>query len=238
MRSEHKGLGQAKDVSRFIIAIDGPSAAGKSTISRILAQRLGLVYINTGAMYRALAYKAAQQALDFNDPEALSRVAEGLNLTMRGEPDQLQIVVDGEDVTEAIRSPEISQLSSVASAVPGVRRAMVALQRALGAKGGVVLEGRDIGTQVFPNADLKVFLTANPEVRARRRWIEEHSAGHPLTLEQLAEEIRARDLRDQTRADSPLRRADDAVVIDTSTLGLEEAVEQIVQLVGKKVQGS
>ncbi|MBI4469909.1 MAG: (d)CMP kinase [Acidobacteria bacterium] len=219
----------SREPCRLIIAIDGPSAAGKSTISRLLARRLGLQFINTGAMYRAVAYKASRSGVDVFDTGSISRLADQSNIELKGDPDDLRIFCDGEDVTRALRSPEVSRLSSIVSAVPGVRRAMVAAQRKMGERGGVVLEGRDIGTQVFPQADYKFFLVADPEVRARRRWEEERTAGHELTFDQLRSEIDERDRRDETRGDSPLRRASDAILIDSSKLTIEEVVEQILE---------
>ncbi len=197
----------------------------------MLAKRLGLQFINTGAMYRAIALKAVQRGADFDDPGALTRLAEETVVELKGDPDNLRVFCDGADVTDAIRTPEASHFSSVVSTVPGVRRAMVAAQRRMGEHGGVVLEGRDIGTQVFPHADFKFFLVADPEVRARRRWEEERNAGHDLTFEQLQEEIRQRDLRDQTRSDSPLRRAKDAVLVDSTHLSAEEVVEHMVEMI-------
>ncbi len=231
MTFETKGGSNRKPVSQLIVAIDGPTAAGKSTVGKLVAKRLGLLFINTGAMYRALAYKAAREGIDLEDSDALTRLANHSQIELTGDPDHARVSVDGEDVTTAIRTPTISRLSSVISTVSGVRRAMVISQRRMCERGGVVLEGRDIGTHVFPQADIKIFLGADPEIRAQRRWEEERNAGHESTLSQLKQEIVQRDSRDENRHDSPLRPAEDAVFIDSSSLGVDEVVERILELI-------
>lgn len=212
----------------MIIAIDGPAGAGKSTVSRALAKRLGYTYIDTGAMYRALAWKALQLRLRLDDERALTELAETVTIALQGEPDRLRVFIDGQDVTDAIRTPQVSEASSLIAAIPGVRRALVEQQQRMGQAGGVVLEGRDIGTRVFPHADVKFYLDADLDVRARRRWLEERARGRDLTLAQARREVEARDRRDQERQDSPLRPPDDAILIDSSTLSVEQVVETML----------
>lgn len=219
---------------KLIIAIDGPAGAGKSTVSRQLAKRLGYAYIDTGAMYRALAWKALQQGLSLDDEVGLTRLAETSHITLHGEPDHLRVLIDGEDVTDLIRSQPISEATSQMSTLAGVRRALVAQQRRMGQHGGVVLDGRDIGTQVFPQADVKFYLDAALEVRARRRMAEELSRGRRLTIEQARDEVQQRDRRDTERAVSPLQRADDAVYIDSSEMTVEQVVEQMLIVIDRR----
>ena len=214
-----------------MVAIDGPSGAGKSTIARRLASRLGFVYIDTGAMYRAVALWAERQGVD---PADMHR-AEQLAIAAQIELAPGRILLNGEDVTEAIRRPEISNGASKISAVPGVRRAMVGKQREIGEQTSVVMEGRDIGTVVFPQADVKVFLDANPAERVRRRYVELAAKGETISSEQLASEMRERDQRDTTRADAPLSQAPDAVYLDSTSMGIEEVEEAILKIVRTRV---
>jgi len=214
-----------------VVAIDGPSGAGKSTIARRLASRLGFVYIDTGAMYRAVALWAERQGVD---PADMHR-AEQLAIAAQIELAPGRILLNGEDVTEAIRRPEISNGASKISAVPGVRRAMVGKQREIGEQTSVVMEGRDIGTVVFPQADVKVFLDANPAERVRRRYVELAAKGETISSEQLASEMRERDQRDTTRADAPLSQAPDAVYLDSTSMGIEEVEEAILKIVRTRV---
>lgn len=214
-----------------MIAIDGPSGAGKSTIARRLAARLGFTYIDTGAMYRAVALWASRQGVDTGDMHR----AEQLALAAHIELSPGRIALNGEDITEAIRTPEMSNGASKISAIPGVRRAMVAKQREIGESTSVVMEGRDIGTVVFPHADVKVFLDANPAERVRRRHAELALKGQQISAEQLASEMRERDERDSTRADAPLTQAPDAVYLDSSGMGIEEVEEAILKIVRSRV---
>jgi CMP/dCMP kinase len=216
---------------RVVVAIDGPSGAGKSTIARRLATRLGFTYIDTGAMYRAVALWAARQGVDLADMHR----AEQLALAAHIELAPGRIMLNGEDITEAIRTPEMSNDASKISAISGVRRAMVAKQREIGEVTSVVMEGRDIGTVVFPLADVKVFLDANPAERVRRRHAELAAKGQIISEEQLAAEMRERDLRDSTRADAPLSQAPDAVYFDSSGMGIEEVEEAILKIVRARV---
>jgi len=214
---------------RLIIAIDGPAGAGKSTIAREIARRLGYLFINTGAMYRAIAWKALAEGVALEDAEAVGTLAQRAVIELSGPVDALEVEIDGQVVTRAIVTPEISRAASIVSAIPAVRRALVAQQQALGAEGGVVMEGRDIGTHVFPNADIKVFLDATAEARARRRWLEEQQRGPTsLPLAQIQTEIEERDARDRSRADSPLVQAADALYLDSSEMTIEDVIEAIL----------
>ena len=220
----------------MIIAIDGPSGAGKSTLGKMLAKKLNLLYLDTGAMYRAVGLAVARAAADFADTEKTAEIARASKIELVGEPENLQILLNDENVSGAIRTPEIGQAASVVSAISEVRKILVEHQRTLGENSprGCVLDGRDIGTVVFPNADIKFFLTAAPEARARRRFQEDAARGINTTFEQTLDEINLRDKRDVSRADSPLSIAGDAVVIDTSQLNLVEAFEQIIEIIGDK----
>lgn len=217
----------------MIIAIDGPSGAGKSTLGKMVAKKLGLLYLDTGAMYRAVALAVMRKGVKFSDTAAVADIAENAKIELLGEPDALKVYLDGDDVSVDIRTLEIAQAASVVSTISEVRRIMVEHQRAIGlsAPVGCVLEGRDIGSVVFPNADIKFFLTAKPEARARRRHTEDQSKGRISTYEQTLAEINERDERDVNRADSPLTIAEDAYVIDTSELDLTEVFEQMLERV-------
>lgn len=214
----------------MIIAIDGPAGAGKSTVARGVAAALGCTYIDSGAMYRAVAWLARERGVDFADAEALTAVAEGADLRFQRLDGRQVLLVDGRPLDQEIRTPEISHLSSVVSVVPGVRRAMVAQQQRMGACGGVVMEGRDIGTVVFPEADVKVFLTASEEERARRRTAELRSRGADASYEEVLNEVRQRDERDRNREHSPLAAAPDSVEIQTDGLTVQEVIQCILRL--------
>lgn len=215
------------------IAIDGPAGAGKSTVARRVASALRLTYIDTGAMYRAVAWKALQTGVDTTDATALAMLAQNLHLQFSVlMPDMQQTVhVDGEDVTGAIRTPHVSSVTSAISAFPALRRVIVEQQRRMGQVDarGVVLEGRDIGTVVFPDAQLKIFLTASDEERARRRVEELQAKGMAVDYAQTLAEQRERDARDSQRADSPLIPASDAVMLNTDGLSIEDVVERILE---------
>jgi cytidylate kinase len=216
----------------FIIAIDGPSGAGKSTLGRRLARELGLLYIDTGAMYRAVALAAAREGADPSDADGVAEVARRASIRLEGDPDSLRVILDGRDVSEEIRGEGVGSAASVVSTIPAVRREMVRRQREMGAGGvGVVLDGRDIGTVVFPSADVKFFLTAVPEERARRRFDEERAKALGQSFEETLADINERDRRDSTRDDSPLRAASDAVVIDTTELSIEEVFQRMTQVI-------
>lgn len=226
--------GSRSSRSQPIIAIDGPVGAGKSTIAWAVAQRLQYRYVDTGAMYRSVALMAMQRGIDLRDEPGVVAVARFLDFQFVPHEGGQRALVNGVDVTEGIRRPEVSEGASVVSAYPGVREAMVAVQRRLGAGGGVVMEGRDIGTVVFPDAEVKVFLDASPEERARRRYNELRARGVEVAFEELRQVEEERDERDRTRAHSPLRRASDALVIDTTARSVDETVQQIIAMVHKR----
>ncbi|MBK7394280.1 MAG: (d)CMP kinase [Chloracidobacterium sp.] len=220
----------------MIIAIDGPSGAGKSTLGKMLAKKLNLLYLDTGAMYRAVALAVTRAGVPFRDIDRIADIAENSEIDLVGEPDAMKVMLDGEDVSVDIRTLDAAQSASVVSTISEVRRIMVEHQRIIGnsAPNGCVLEGRDIGSVVFPHADIKFFLTAKPEARARRRHTEDQAKGRISTYEQTLAEINERDERDVSREDSPLTISDDAVVIDTSELDLYEVFEQMLAKVGEK----
>lgn len=219
----------------MIIAIDGPSGAGKSTLGKMLAKKLNLLYLDTGAMYRAVALAVTRAGVTFDDVERVAEIAESAKIELKGEPDTMKVMLDGEDVSVEIRYLEVAQAASVVSTISEVRRIMVEHQRAIGESSptGCVLEGRDIGSVVFPNATIKFFLTATPDARARRRYMEDQSKGRISTYEQTLAEINERDKRDTTRVDSPLTIAADAVVIDTSELDLSEVFETMLSKINE-----
>ena len=220
---------------RPIVAIDGPAGAGKSTIARTVAERLGYVYVDTGAMYRSVAWKSLQEDVPLSDADGISALARSMTIRFARNDGQ-RVYADDTDVTEAIRAPQVTQLSSPVSAISGVRRRLVEMQREMGANGGVVMEGRDIGTVVFPDAEVKVFLSASPEERARRRHRELAEKGIPASLEDLTAQMRERDIRDSTREDSPLKQAQDATLIDTDGMTINEVVDAVIELWTKKVE--
>lgn len=215
----------------FVVTIDGPAAAGKSTTAREVARRLGFLYLDTGALYRALALKFQWNGLSPDDPEAAGRVLAETTLDLSGVPDRPHVWLDGQDVAEEIRTPAVSELSSRLAALPAVRRRLVEIQRALRAHGAVVAEGRDLGTVVFPDADVKIYLDADPRARARRRARELEGRGLPAALDRVLEELERRDDRDRTRADSPLVPAADAVVVDGTQRDVEAVVEEVLRVI-------
>jgi len=212
----------------MIIAIDGPSGSGKSTLGRMLARSLQLLYIDTGSMYRAVALAVIEAQVDPGNKEAVVALANTIEIDLEGDPDSLAVLLNGRDVTDQIRTETVTAMSSVVSTIPGVRRAMVERQRALG-KRGAVLNGRDIGTVVFPDADVKFFLTAQPEERAERRYKEDQmTASSSATYAETLADMIERDRRDSTRADSPLKVADDAIVIDSTGKSIEQTFEEMM----------
>ncbi len=222
--------------SPVIVAIDGPSGAGKSTVAKILASRLGVPYIDTGAMYRAVGVAVRERGIGvpIADAADVERLAESLAIELETSGKEVRVFVNGREVTAAIREPEISRYASAVSAIPGVRRRLVALQRRLAAERGGVMEGRDIGTRVFPGTPHKFFLTASPRVRARRRAAELASRGTPQSYEEVLAEMERRDTDDQTRKDSPLTHDETYVVVDSTA----RTVEDVVSEIERRVRGS
>jgi len=223
---------------RLTIAIDGPAGSGKSSVARLVAQKLGYVYLDSGAMYRAVALNALQDGgFALSSESELVALARDSHIELRPVPSSLQdpcihnrVLLNGVDVTQSIRTNEVAQAASRVATIAGVRKILVAEQQRAGAGGGVVMEGRDIGTVVFPNAELKIFLDAAPEARAERRWKEHHEKGEHLELEQVLEEVHERDKRDTQRKVSPLVRAADAVLVDNTAMDVEQTARLIVLL--------
>jgi cytidylate kinase len=215
---------------KLIIAIDGPVGSGKSTLARRVAAMMGYIYIDTGAMYRAMALKAQRRGISFDALDALTALASETRIDLRASEPTQQVFLDGEDVTAVIRTPEVAQAASKVAVVAGVRKVLVAEQRRAGESGGVVMEGRDIGSVVFPDAHLKIFLTASPEIRAERRWREHQQKGDAIDLARTLDEIHERDRRDRERKTSPLVRALDAVVVDSTAMEPEEVARLVVML--------
>jgi len=221
---------------RLVIAIDGPVGAGKSTAARRLAEALGYLYIDSGAMYRALGRKAVQAGVDLHDPARLADLAAATDIRVAAGGSGPRVLVDGEDVTDALRTPAMDLASSLVSVVPEVRRRLVTIQRAMAKAGGIVMDGRDIGTVVFPDADVKIFLDAPHEVRARRRHLELVEKGLAPSSE-VGSDLAGRDRRDSEREVSPLKMADDAVRIDTASVNIDEVVKAVLKAVDERLRG-
>jgi len=215
----------------LIVAIDGPSGAGKSTLAKRVAKEFGLTYLDTGAMYRALAVKLLRRGLDLADDEGLIKLVGSTEIDLAERNGRVEVLLDGEEVSDLIRTPAVSQMASRASALPVVRKRMLELQRALGRRGNVVAEGRDIGTAVFPEAQVKIYLDASAQERARRRFQELRAAGRAVSLEETLREMEERDKRDRERDLAPLRKAEDAVAIDSSALGADGVAERVIQAI-------
>jgi CMP/dCMP kinase len=221
---------------KIIIAIDGPAGSGKSTTARLAAKNLGLIYIDTGAMYRAVALKVIKSGCKIDDVEKITKIVKSIKINFERVEEEQRIFLNGDDVSEEIRTPEVTNASSPVSAIPAVREVMVELQRKLGKNGGVVMEGRDIGTVVFPEADFKFFLIASLGERAKRRFAEMQKKGMNVNLYDLEKEILARDVRDTSRDTSPLVKAKDAFEIDTTGLSIDEQVGKILSIVNEKLK--
>lgn len=219
---------------RPVVTIDGPAGSGKSTTARMVARRLGYTYLDTGAMYRAMTVKALKMGVDLDDPDALARLARETDIAVRPDPDGTRVILDGVDVTGRIRTPEVTRASSPVSAAGGVRKRMVELQRKLGEGGGVVAEGRDIGSVVFKKAEVKIYLDASLACRAARRKKELDAAGRSVTLENMEKDIESRDAYDSSREHSPLVIPEDSIIVDTTDMTIDEQVERVIEEVRKK----
>ena len=218
----------------LVVTLDGPAGSGKSTAAKLLAKRLGFLYLDTGAMYRAVALKALREGLPPTDHKALSTLATRSRVTFRVDPGhRVRVLLDGSDVTDQIRQPKVAEAASIVATIPGVRRALVRQQRAIGARGRVVAEGRDTGTVVFPKAELKVFLTAEVTERAKRRFKDLRAGGHSVTFEEVLKDLKRRDKRDRQRKASPLRRAERAVRIDNTGLKSTQVIDKLLDYVRK-----
>lgn len=217
------------------IAIDGPAGAGKSTIAKLLAARLGYVYVDTGAIYRTVGLYARQHGVDKDDSAGIVALLPEIQIDLCYGPEGQKMLLCGEDVTEQIRTPEISAYASKVSAIPDVRSFLLEMQRDLARRQNVIMDGRDIGTVVLPDAAVKIFLTAAPEVRAKRRWLQYQEQGRSQSYDEVLAEVNARDLADSTRSISPLRQAEDAVLADTSDLDLCESVALLEKIIEDKL---
>jgi cytidylate kinase len=235
LRPRGKPRPSGRRVKRLTIAIDGPSGAGKSTVARSLAKRLGYVYIDTGAMYRSLALRVKEKGILPENELTLSQLALSIHIHFVTGGGQTRVFCEGEDITEAIRTPEISRLASSISKQKGVREALVQMQRKMGKEGGVILEGRDIGTVVFPGADVKFYLDAESDERVRRRYDEMVEKGMKVDFKETQGELSQRDYNDMHRVHSPLKKADDAVFIDSTHRSVEEVVEEMVQVIKERM---
>ncbi|MDB6352262.1 (d)CMP kinase [Trichococcus sp. K1Tr] len=219
-------------VKKMNIAIDGPASAGKSTIAKKVAEKLGYIYLDTGAMYRTLTYAALSNGSDLHDEEALHKLLQGIRITFSTAENEMQrVFLNEEDVTESIRSEQVTQNVSLVSSFAKVREEMVARQKSIARSGGVVMDGRDIGTVVLPDAEVKIFMTATAEERALRRYKENMAKGMTTSLEELTEDMKRRDHLDSTRTISPLKKADDAIVLDSTHLEIDEVVKRILGII-------
>jgi len=221
-------------VRKPVVTIDGPAGSGKSTTARMVARQLGYTYLDTGAMYRAMTVKALRTGVDLDDPGALARQARETDIAIRPDPDGTRVILDGTDVTDEIRTPEVTQASSIVAAAEGVRKRMVELQRQVGAGGGIVAEGRDMGSVVFKDAEIKIYLDASLGCRAVRRKKELEVAGTAVDLEKMEKDIESRDVYDSSREHSPLIIPEGSIIVDTTEMTIEEQVERVIQEVRKK----
>ena len=218
------------------VSIEGPSGAGKSTVARAAAARLGYVYVDTGAMYRAIGLAVCRRGIAEEDTAGIIAVLPEIRLAITYQNGAQHVVLNGEDVSEAIRTPEIARYASKVSAVPAVRQFLLDVQRGMAENGNILMDGRDIGTVILPQAQVKIFLTASVEARAERRYLELCEKGQAVTREQVAADIAERDRQDMTRAIAPLRQAEDAVLLDTSALTLEESIQAVLRIIQEKTE--
>lgn len=218
-------------MEKLVIAIDGPSGSGKSTVGKAIARQLGYLYIDSGAVYRAVGLKALETNTPLEDAVAAARLARNSDIRLEGDPDHLRVLLEGRDVTTEIRLPDASRASSVVATITEVREAVVEKLREMARAGGVVMDGRDIGTKVFPDAQVKLFLDASLDVRARRRYEEERVRGRDVSVEQIRAELEERDRRDRERTATPLVKAPEAIFIDTSHMPLDSVVQRVLEIV-------
>ena len=218
------------------IAIDGPAGAGKSTIAKKVAKELSFIYVDTGAMYRAMAYYLLSQGIKGDEQEAIAEKCQGADISIESKDGEQIVILNGENVNGVIRTEEVGNMASVSSANPKVREHLLKLQRTLAASNDVVMDGRDIGTTILPDAEVKIYLTASPETRAKRRALEYEQKGIACDINQICQDIVARDLRDMNREISPLKQAEDAVLVDSSEMGIDEVVNAILHVYRQKVQ--
>jgi len=221
-------------MQNIIIAIDGPSGVGKSTLGKEVARRLGYLFIDSGAVYRAVGLKAIESGISLEDHPSITQAARQSDIRLEGDPDNLKTFLDGREVTREIRTPEASRAASVVATIPEVREVVVDKLRAMADIRNVVMDGRDVGTKIFPRAQVKVFLEASNDVRARRRWIEEIERGRDVSFAEISSELDERDRRDRERAATPLVRADDAILIDTSDTSIEGVIERVLEIVNSR----
>lgn len=232
----HGAKALRKDLSKIInVAIDGPAGSGKSTVAKMIAEKLGILYLDTGAMYRAIALKCVRENADYAEKEVVRHLVDRLDLKIDYKDGKQLTILDGEDVSELIRTPQVSLLASYVSAYNFVRSKMVSLQREIASKFSCVLDGRDIGTNVLPNCEFKFYFTASPEVRARRRYEEDLSKGVAQSYEEVLKDINNRDFQDKNRAVAPLKKADDAIEIDTSNMTAEEVCNTVIKKIHEKI---
>ena len=215
----------------FIVAIDGPAGAGKGTITKLVGEKLNLLNVDTGAMYRCIALKMARENIKLDELDRIEEILKNVDINLINKDGNVNVFLDGEDVTNEIRTEEISKFVSPVSAIKIIRENMVKLQRKFGEEKDIIMEGRDIGTEVFPNADVKIYLDATPEERARRRVLQNQEKGIEGEYEEILKQIKIRDERDSTREISPLKRAEDAILVDSTNMTIEEVVEEVIRIV-------